>query len=69
MLSNPFEILAIKPTINEDLITHAYEVLKQKGGSEEELERANAAYQECLLVARSEGGIEAFTHHDLNGGK
>lgn len=68
MIHNPFEILDIKPTINEAIITHAYEVLKQKGGSEEEMKRIDAAFEESLLYARSEGGIEPFIHRDLNEG-
>ncbi|RYZ52792.1 MAG: hypothetical protein EOP49_08790 [Sphingobacteriales bacterium] len=66
MINNPFATLDIEPTINEAIITQAYEVLKQKGGTAEHLKHLDAAFQECLFFARSEGGIEAFTHKDLN---
>lgn len=63
MIINPFQILEIEPTTNKEIINQAYQRIVEKSGTNEQLEKLEAAHRECLLYAESDGGIEIFTHH------
>jgi hypothetical protein len=65
MINNPFIILEIEPTSNQEIITQAYLRLKEKGGSEEYLSKLDAAYQDSLMYATSGGAEDLFTDHEL----
>lgn len=66
MIDNPFIMLEIEPTTNKDIITQAYQRLKDKGGNEDYLSKLEAAYQNCLMYSTSEGAMDLFTDHDLH---
>jgi len=66
MINNPFIMLEIEPTTNEEIITQAYLRLRDKGGSEEYLWKLKVAYQDSLMYATSGGATDLFTDHELN---
>ena len=63
---DPFKMLRIDPTLDEEAIEEAYENAKAELNSSGQLWHLKVAYQNCLLYAQSGGDESLFKNEHLN---